>query len=76
LTADRLLIAGALVLTTNIITFALLYWQLDSGGPAGRAVDPLPYPDFQFPQTSTSGLAAPGWQPRFHDYLSRTPSAR
>ena len=69
LSADRLLVAGALVLTTNVITFALLYWQLDSGGPAGRAVDPVPYPDFQFPQTATSGLAAPGWQPRFHDYL-------
>ena len=69
LTATRLLIAGGLVLTTNIITFALLYWQLDGGGPAGRAVDPPAYPDFQFPQTATSGLAAPGWQPRFHDYL-------
>ena len=69
LTANRLLTAGALVLTTNIITFGLLYWQLDSGGPAGRAVDPVPYPDFQFPQTATSGLAAAGWQPRFHDHL-------
>jgi uncharacterized membrane protein len=69
LTANRLLIAGALVLSTNIITFGLLYWQLDSGGPAGRAGDPVPYPDFQFPQTATSGLAAPGWQPRFHDHL-------
>lgn len=69
LTPDRLLIAGALVLTTNVITFALLYWQLDSGGPAGRVADPVPYPDFQFPQTATSGLAAPGWQPRFYDYL-------
>jgi hypothetical protein len=69
LSANRLLTAGALVLTTNVITFALLYWQLDSGGPAGRAMDPVPYPDFQFPQTATSGLAAPGWRPRFHDYL-------
>ena len=69
LTANRLLVAGFLVLTTNIITFALLYWQLDSGGPAGRAVEPVPYPDFQFPQTMTDGLAAPGWQPRFHDHL-------
>jgi hypothetical protein len=69
LSANRLLVAGALVLTTNVITFALLYWQLDSGGPSGRAVDPMPYPDFQFPQTAASGLAAPGWQPRFHDYL-------
>ncbi len=69
LTPQRLLIAGALVLTTNVITFALLYWQLDGGGPAGRIRDPAPYPDFQFPQTGTTGLAAPGWQPRFSDYL-------
>ena len=69
LTPDRLLIAGGLVLTMNVITFALLYWQLDGGGPAGRVEDSAPYPDFQFPQTATSGLAAPGWQPRFHDYL-------
>lgn len=69
LSANRLLIAGALVLITNVVTFGLLYWQLDSGGPSGRVVDPVPYPDFQFPQTATIGLAAPGWQPRFHDYL-------
>jgi uncharacterized membrane protein len=69
LSANRLLVAGAMVLTTNIVTFGLLYWQLDSGGPAGRATDPVPYPDFQFPQTVASGLSAPGWQPRFHDYL-------
>src|SRR5450631_3873455 len=48
---------------------ALLYWQLDGGGPAGRVAEPVTYPDFQFPQTATSGLAEPGWQPRFHDYL-------
>jgi hypothetical protein len=69
LSANRLLIAGALVLSTNVITFALLYWQLDGGGPAGRVAELVTYPDFQFPQTATSGLAEPGWQPRFHDYL-------
>jgi uncharacterized membrane protein len=69
LTANRLLVAGTLVLATNVITFGLLYWQLDSGGPAGRAADPMPYPDFQFPQTATTGLAAPGWRPRFPDHL-------
>jgi uncharacterized membrane protein len=69
LTANRLLVAGALVLSTNVITFGVLYWQLDLGGPAGRVVDPMPYPDFQFPQTATPGLAAPNWRPRFLDYL-------
>jgi uncharacterized membrane protein len=69
LSANRLLVAGALVLSTNVITFGLLYWQLDLGGPAGRVADPMPYPDFQFPQTATAGLAAPNWRPRFVDYL-------
>jgi len=69
LTASRLLVAGVLVLGTNVITFALLYWQLDGGGPAGRTAEPAPYPDFQFPQTGTSGLAAPGWRPQFWDHL-------
>ena len=69
LTAGRLLVAAALVLVVNVVTFALLYWQLDGGGPAGRITDPPPYPDFQFPQTGTEGLAAPGWRPRFGDHL-------
>jgi uncharacterized membrane protein len=69
LTASRLLVAGVLVLGTNVVTFALLYWQLDGGGPAGRIARPAPYPDFQFPQTGTSGLAAPGWRPHFADHL-------
>ena len=69
LTASRLLVAGVLLLGTNVVTFALLYWQLDGGGPAGRIARPAPYPDFQFPQTVTSGLAAPGWRPHFADHL-------
>jgi uncharacterized membrane protein len=69
LSANRLLVAGTLVLATNVITFGLAYWQLNGGGPTGRAADPMPYPDFQFPQTATAGLAAPGWRPRFLDHL-------
>jgi uncharacterized membrane protein len=69
LTAGRLLIAASLVLMANVISFGLLYWQFDSGGPAGRAGDGLRYPDFQFPQTGTAGLAAPGWRPTFPDHL-------
>src|ERR1700712_5497251 len=29
LTAERLLVAGVLTLATNVITFGLVYWQLD-----------------------------------------------
>jgi uncharacterized membrane protein len=69
LSANRLLVAAALVLATNVVTFGLLYWQLDGGGPVARTADPPPYPDFQFPQTITKGLAPPGWRPRFPDHL-------
>ncbi len=69
LTAGRLLVAGLLTLATNVITFGLLYWQFDGGGPAGRFANTLRYPDFQFPQTATPGLAAPDWRPQFVDYL-------
>ena len=69
LTAERILVATALVLLTNVVTFGLLYWQVDGGGPALRLAEPPPFPDFQFPQTLTEGLAAPGWRPRFGDYL-------
>ena len=69
LTAGRLLVAALLVLVVNVVTFALLYWELDGGGPAGRTAEPAPFPDFQFPQTGTEGLAAPGWRPRFGDHL-------
>jgi hypothetical protein len=69
LSAGRLLVAATLVLTANVVTFALLYWQLDGGGPSGRIADPAPFPEFQFPQTGTQGLAAPGWRPRFGDHL-------
>jgi uncharacterized membrane protein len=69
LTVGRLLVAAVLVLVVNVVTFALLYWQLDGGGPDGRVADPAPFPDFQFPQTGTPGLAAPGWHPHFGDHL-------
>jgi hypothetical protein len=69
LTADRLLVAAGLILLANVVIFALLYWELDGGGPAGRVAEPAPFPDFQFPQTGTGGVAAPGWRPRFGDHL-------
>jgi hypothetical protein len=68
LTADRLLIAAGLILLANVVIFALLYWELDGGGPTGRIAEPAPLPDFQFPQTGTS-LGGPGWRPRFGDHL-------
>ncbi len=68
-TVTQLLVTAVTLLATNIVTFGLLYWQLDGGGPGERAVDARPYPDFQFPQTGSDGLAPPGWKPRFPDHL-------
>jgi hypothetical protein len=62
-------VGAAIVLATNIVTFGLLYWQLDGGGPSGRLARSQPHPDFQFPQTGTEGLAPRNWLPRFPDHL-------
>ena len=48
-----LLIGAAQVWLTNIIVFALAYWELDRGGPVVRtrvARSDLPPADFRFPQ--------------------------
>ena len=68
-TVTQLLVGAAIVLATNVVTFGLLYWQIDGGGPGGRLVQASPFPDFQFPQTLTEGLGPVSWQPRFPDHL-------
>jgi len=68
-TVTQLLVGAGIVLATNIVTFGLLYWQLDSGGPNGRLAHSESYPGLPVPQIGAEGLAAPGWQPRFQDHL-------
>src|SRR5215470_19619739 len=46
----RLLLTGGAIWLTNVIVFALWYWEFDRGGPAARALALKPYPDFLFPQ--------------------------
>ena len=67
--AGELLANGTGVYVTNIIAFALWYWELDRGGPLARAIGTHVHPDFLFPQMATPGLAKPDWQPTFLDYL-------
>ena len=64
-----LLAAGGMVWLSNCIAFGLLYWELDSGGPAVRAHGLPAHPDFAFPQQLNPELAPPDWRPRFIDYL-------
>jgi hypothetical protein len=67
-----ILLAAAGVWLTNLVVFALAYWETDRGGPLGRAgarAAPA-YPDLWFPQDGDAREAAPeGWQPTFVDYL-------
>jgi uncharacterized membrane protein len=59
-----------LVWVTNVIAFALVYWELDLGGPIARRVEGTRDKremDFRFPQHD----GAPGnkyWEPGFIDY--------
>lgn len=67
--AAPLLANGVAIWLTNIIAFALWYWQFDRGGPAARAHARHPLPDFQFVQMQNPELAHPDWEPEFIDYL-------
>ncbi|MEV0400434.1 hypothetical protein [Actinoallomurus sp. NPDC050550] len=67
--AGPLLATGASIWGTNIIVFALWYWELDRGGPAARALAHRPYPDFLFTQMQSPEMAPPDWEPTFLDYL-------
>jgi uncharacterized membrane protein len=64
----ELLASGALVWLGNNLSFALLYWLMDSGGPIARSRHAEPV-DFAFTQQLSPELAPPGWRPVFLDYL-------
>jgi uncharacterized membrane protein len=68
-TAGPLLITGAAIWLTNVVAFALWYWEFDRGGPVARALGTDQYPDFQFPQMTAPQMAPPDWEPTFTDYL-------
>jgi hypothetical protein len=64
-----LLAAAGIVWVSNNIAFALLYWELDSGGAAERAHALRDHPDLAFPQQMNPDIAPANWRPRFIDYL-------
>lgn len=65
-----LLAAGGVVWATNVIAFALWYWDLDRGGAASRAHHPGRNPAFVFPEMQHPAYVPSDWVPRFVDYLS------
>jgi uncharacterized membrane protein len=67
--ATELLRSGAAIWLTNVLVFALWYWELDRGGPAARAAGRSELPDFQFAQLTGPSLARADWEPQLVDYL-------
>lgn len=71
-----LILSGIAIWLTNLLIFALWYWQLDRGGPANRLRHPDPttpegHPDFVFPEMDGGAPYTPAsWTPGFLDYLS------
>jgi uncharacterized membrane protein len=64
-----LLATGASVWATNVIAFALWYWEFDRGGPVHRAHATFQHPDLLFPQMTVQELTPSDWEPLFVDYL-------
>lgn len=60
------------VWATNVIAFAVVYWEIDRGGPYARRFegvrDDAPM-DFRFPQEDGSPGLDPRWRPEFFDYF-------
>lgn len=72
LQAPNLLVTGLALWLVNVAIFALLYWELDGGGPEARADGYAGrYPDLVFPQhqADQQELAVEDWKPSFYDYL-------
>ncbi len=63
-----LLLRSAMVLwTSNILVFALWYWEIDGGGPIKRHQAGHEVADFMFPQQANGNTT--GWGPHFLDYV-------
>lgn len=67
LSGSELLVSAVAIFLTNIIVFALWYWEIDSPGLSGKKWSKHDK-DFQFTQQDRRD-EFPDWQPGFIDYL-------
>ncbi|MGI9120148.1 MAG: hypothetical protein ACR2G7_08535 [Acidimicrobiales bacterium] len=67
--ATSLLLTAASVWLTNVVAFALWYWEMDRGGPAARAHFAQPHLDLLFAQMQNPELPPADWEPTFVGYL-------
>ena len=66
---QSLLIDALNIWFTNVVVFALWFWNLDRGGPAMRGITTKGAPDFFFPQMDSGFPDAKTWTPGFVDYF-------
>ncbi len=67
--AQPLLGAATGLWASNVLIFALWYWEIDCGGPHRRHASAPSEPDFLFPQQSGPDIGPKDWMPEFVDYL-------
>ena len=65
--APLLLRSAALLWCSNVLVFALWYWEVDGGGPLKRHLMHHKAADFMFPQQTDGNTS--NWMPHFLDYL-------
>ncbi len=63
--APSLLLSAVGIYITNIVVFAIIYWDMDGGGPGHRRSGTDDQNDFLYPQQQ----AKTHWQPTFVDYM-------
>lgn len=66
--ADQLMLSGVDIFVTGMLIFAVLFWELDRGGPDVRGTSRARSPDFFF-QPMDPVTQVTGWRPAFVDYL-------
>src|SRR6478736_2775199 len=79
--ASGILIMALQVWTTNVIAYAIVFWEIDRGGPVVRRREPrsnLPLAAFRFPQdedhdaveeVAIGSSKTSDWTPEFFDYF-------
>ena len=65
----QLIVGGALIWLTNVLIFAISFWETDRGGPGRRAAGRDGAPGFLFPQMTDDRIEPVAWRPQFIDYL-------
>jgi uncharacterized membrane protein len=67
--ATNLLREAGLLWLSNILVFALWYWEIDGGGPRKRHQKGHQAEDLMFPQQQMGGNSDGHWAPHFLDYV-------